>query len=250
MAVDERFSSLIQTVYAGVGRADGWTPILEALTEVTGAVSGCIVVADGRDSRGNVDCFFNIDPDWIDAYNAHYFKYDPSPGVMHARPGQVQVDHVTGPRPAETGGGSRIFYHEVMVPQEFRHTLSLGLSGEQGWQAGIILQRTPGQGAFASEAVAALERLSPHLHQGLQLHARIAHAGGLQTGMAAALDNAPVGVLLLDANGRAVHANQSAEDLLRKSDALSVNDEGLKALHPADHKELQRLVHVALGAAR
>jgi DNA-binding CsgD family transcriptional regulator/PAS domain-containing protein len=250
MGMDDRLTAVIEGIYAGAGRADGWAAILDAVADITDAASGCIVAADSRDPRSNVDCFRNIDPAWIEAYNAHYHTYDPSPRLFQTRPGRVHIDHVTGPRLADATGDGRVFYHEVMAPQNFRHTLALGLASDPEWNAGLILQRTPGQGEFSPEALAALDQLAGHLKRGLGLHARLSQAGGLQAGMAASLDRAPVGALLLDAGLRTVFANRRAEDLLQRTAALSVATGGLSALHPTDDRELQRLLRNAVEAAR
>jgi DNA-binding CsgD family transcriptional regulator/PAS domain-containing protein len=247
--MEERLAAVIETVYAGTGRAESWAGTLQAVAEATGAVSGCIVAADATNPRSNVNCFHNIDPDWIEAYNAHYHHYDPSLARMREAPGRVQEDHVTGPRPTSAIGGPRRFYHEVMAPQAFRHTLALGLSRERPWDAGIILQRTAGQGPFPAEARTALATIGGHLRRALQLHARLAQVGGLQSGMAAALDRAPTGVLFLDTAGRTVFVNRRAETLLRDNPALTASANGLRAGHPDDDRQLQALVCDALASA-
>lgn len=248
--MQERLAEVIETVYAGVGESGDWAGILESVAGLTGAASGCIVASHPEDPRGNVDCFHNIDGAWIKAYNDHFYQFDPSPALMQARPGQTLPDHVTGPRPPDLTGPSRAFYNEVMVPQDFRHTLALGLAGNDDWNAGIILQRTPRQGEFDANAITALERVAPHLRQGLQLHARLAQVGSLQAGMAAALDRGPTGVVFLDTRSRTVFLNRRAEELLEQTGALRVGTGGIAACHAGDHRALQALIQDALAAAR
>jgi len=243
-------SNLIETIYSNVDRAEGWRETLSALTAVTGASSGCIVATHAADPIVGVNCFHNIDPAWIETYNRHYAEYDPSPRLADTRPGEVVVDHVTGPRPSDTKGNCRLFFHEVMRPQQFRHTMALGLAGDGGWKAGIVLQRTARQGGFDSGAVASLGKVTCHLRQSLQLHARLSQIAGIQAGMTAALDNSPLAVLLLDARGWPIFVNRRAGNLLKNTPALSITGEGLGAKRTADDKGLQALIHGALASAR
>ena len=248
--MDERLSAVIEAIYAGSGQAKAWDGILGEMADITGAISGCIVAADARAPRSSVNCFHNIDSAWIKAYNEHFYRYDPSVTRMRHRPGQVLEDHVTGPRPQRIQGGRRVFYHEVMAPQTFRHTLALGLSRERDWDAGIILQRSANKGPFSTEAVTTLGQLGGHLRRGLQIHARLAQVGGIQAGMAAALDKAPMGVLFLDHQGRTAFINRRARDILGETRVLSVAKQGLQAAHSDDNRSLQQLVRDALSAAR
>lgn len=241
-------SRLIEKVYASTGQATEWPGVIEALAEATGARSGCIVALGPDDSCANVNCFHNIDPEWISAYNDYYYRYDPSPELLGSASLRIRVDHVTDPGIADCEEPNRTFYNEVMVPQDFRHTLALGLSGTESVNAALILQRSARQGPFEAEAVKTLERLCGHLRQGLELHSRLHRINALQSSMAGALDNAPVGVLLLDTRGRPTFVNRRARDILETTDALSISTDELTALHPSRHKELQSLVHRAMHA--
>jgi DNA-binding CsgD family transcriptional regulator/PAS domain-containing protein len=249
-SIDACPSRVTGELYAGVGDPGAWDGILASLLEVTGAVSGCVIATDGRAARGNVNCFRNIDPEWIDAYNAHYHQFDPSPQLMRDHDGKVLVDHVTGPRPADTRGGSRVFYHEVMTPQDFRHTLAIGLHGPGDWHAGFVLQRGPRQGPFEDPAVGALQHLDTPLRHALTAHARIMQAGSLGAGLGAALDRAPAGVVLLDGAGNTAFVNRAAHRLLATSDALRLETGGLHACRRRDERPLQAGIAAALAAAR
>lgn len=198
----------VESIYANIERDDGWDRILNSLSRLTGAKSGCIVSAPPGMPGSNVGCFYNIDPDWIGAYNDYYYQFDPTPAFMQAHPGQLRRDHVTGPRPIEMTAPRRTFFHEVMRPQQFRHTLALGLSTDLRWSAGLVLQRSSRQGLFSSKAASIVKQLSGHLSQALRLHAQLTQANGLQASMATTLANSPVAVLLLDEQGRTVFINR------------------------------------------
>jgi len=242
-------ADLIRRMYAAAGHSEGWPGVVDDIAGATGALSGCVVAVDTEHERGNVSCFANIDPDWIEAYNAHYHQHDPTPRLTAARPGEVLIDHVTGPRPSETVGDGHTFYNEVMVPQGFRHTLVLGLDGLRHCNAGVILQRTAAQGPFTDEAVRRLQALGGHLRQSLDLHARLLDARGIETGMAEALDHAPTAVLLVDHAGQPVFINRRAEALLRHTTALTARADGIEARTTHDNRAFQRSLRSTIAAS-
>lgn len=239
--------SVIERIYEAVGYADQWQAVLEELTTVIGASSGCILSSSTSNPRGNVNCFHNIDPDWIDAYNLWYYQYDPSPAVLTAAPDQVHVDAVTGTRISEATGGARIFYHEVMRPQDFRHTLHLGLTDTGDRSTGVILQRPASLGPFENRQVQALARLSSHLRGALQLHTRLQAAEGFNQALTTVLDNAPMGIILLDGTGGVLHTNARVDQVLRQSTALQADARGLYATDRREHQVLQSLVRAAVS---
>ncbi len=244
----EILASTIESIYANIERDDGWDRIMSNLTRLTGAKSGCLVSAPPDATSSNVGCFHNIDPDWIEAYNDYYHQFDPTPEFMRTRPGEIRLDHVTGPRPVDTTGPRRTFFNEVMRPQQFRHTLALGLSDDAHWGAGLVLQRSGRQGAFSSEAVSLVKQISGHLRQALDLYTRLTRAAGLQLGMAAALENSPVAALLLDGQKRVVFVNQPAEALLANHSAVTICRKRFSARRVADNNRLQLLLQNAIRA--
>lgn len=239
--------NLVNRIYGAVGREDGWQDILTELRELTGARSGCFVASDQGTPAGNVACFQAIDPDWITAYNDHFHRYDPSPAILSRYPGRVLEDHVVAAPHYLPSTDGHIFFHEVMRPQEFRHTLGLGLGSGPGWEAGLILQRSERQGPFAPEAVQALSGLAGPLRHALELHARIMHGGGHDVGWLRILENTPLGAAVLNHDGRPRLVNDRGQAILAENPALRLDRHGLRAADNRDNQNLQRLIGVALS---
>lgn len=243
---ESRLVETIDRIYTAVGQPDEWTGVLQTIAEVAGASSGCILAAFRPDYRGNVSAFHEIDPDWIEQYNNEYFRYDSSPELIINNPGQVIVDAITGPRPADLTGERRLFYNEVMRPQSFRYTLHAGIFNAEQGNVGIILQRPTRPGPFDVGQVYALQNLIPHLQRSLQLHARLQSANNMASGLAVLLDRVPMGVILLDAKGDVVHANTRAGQILRTGLLLRTENRRLTATSPRNNQPLQRLINAAL----
>ena len=239
--------SLVDRIYAAVGREDGWQAILAEFRELTGARSGCFVASDQGTPGGNVACFQAIDPDWITAYNNHFHRYDPSPAILSRYPGRVLEDHVVAAPHYLPSTDGHIFFHEVMRPQEFRHTLGLGLGSGPGWEAGLILQRSERQGPFSPDAIHALSGLAGPLRHALELHARIIHGGGHGVGWLRILENTPLGAAVLNHDGRPRLVNDRGQAILAENPALRLDRHGIRATDQRDDPALQRLVGVALA---
>lgn len=237
---------VIDRIYAAVGNPEDWSGVLQSIVGVTGARSGCILATLRPDGRGNVSSYHEIDPDWIRQYNEQFYLYDSSPALIENNPGRVIVDAITGPRPTNLKGEDRLFYNELMRPQSFRHTLHAGLFDGGQRQLGIILQRPPHPGPFESDQVSALQKLTPHLHRALTLHARLQAIDCMASGLSALLDRVPMGVILLDAFGDIVHANSRAEKVLRDRLLLRNHARRLTTADTRENESLQRLIAAAL----
>ena len=248
MLMDESSSSLVEKIYSHVGSDNGLEHILSSLTQLTGSFSGCLISAHAQYPNSNVEVFSKIDPDWIQAYNDYYYQYDPSPAVLQSNPGKVVLDHVSGQRPKDAPEPNKIFYNELMRPQDFRHTLVLGLSTEKQWNTGLILQRNESHGHYSSANIREIESIAGHLRHALQLHTRLVQVNGLQTGMAAAITHSPVAVILLDQRGKFVYANPLAEQLLSSEYPVDIKNGTLVANNEHDNIQLSKLLNRTIYA--
>ena len=95
---------------------------------------------------------------------------------------------------------------------------------------------------FGRREAALIHRLMPHLARGLRLHRRLAAAAVGRDEAVEVLDWFPTGVLLVDAAGRVVAANRTAEEILATGDGLRAGGDGLRAAVPAETAALQRLI--------
>lgn len=244
----DNFSRLIEKIYSHINNTDGLEHILSSLTDLTGSLSGCIVSAHTKHPNSNVEAFYNFDPDWIKVYNDYYYQYDPTPAVFKSSPGKVVLDHVSGQRLSDAPERNKIFYNEIMHPQSLRHTLVLGLSTENEWNTGLILQRNESQHHYSTADISRIESISGHLSQALRLHTQLSQVNGLQTSMAAAINHSPVAVILLDQRGKFVHANPLAEQFLSGEYPVDIKNGTLVANNEHDNNQLSQLLYKTICA--
>jgi DNA-binding CsgD family transcriptional regulator len=88
--------------------------------------------------------------------------------------------------------------------------------------------------------------LIPHLQRAFQLHRRLVDMRTEHELAVEALDRVPVGVLILDAKGKAILVNRSAREILASKDGLSLRGDGLHAGDLQEMTALRRLLSEAL----
>jgi DNA-binding CsgD family transcriptional regulator/PAS domain-containing protein len=114
--------------------------------------------------------------------------------------------------------------------------------------AAIGIARSPNQ-PFGREQVDLMRTLMPHLQRAWQLHQRLAEAEGQQRSFADTLSRLTVGVIIVDARGIVVFANESARTLFATGDGLVVNRGLLRGASAQDTSALNALIAAALNTA-
>jgi hypothetical protein len=88
--------------------------------------------------------------------------------------------------------------------------------------------------------------LMPHLQRAFELHMRMQGLGSKGNAAADALNHLQEGVILLDARGLVLFANDAADLTLRQEKALKLTPTGIRAMSPLEDKKLARLVAEAI----
>ena len=119
---------------------------------------------------------------------------------------------------------------------------------------GMPSRSCPSTGAIAGDSfdrqeAALLSALMPHLQRAVQLHRRLADAQAVVRGSTSALDRLAHGVILVDASGRVMFANRTAEEILRARDGLSVHNRELFGARAQDTNGLRTLIADAVATS-
>lgn len=105
--------------------------------------------------------------------------------------------------------------------------------------AGLTLHRRGRLGPASEAEVALLAAVEPHLQRALLAEWRLHRAG--HPAILAATDDQQVGMVLLAADGRVLHANAAAGAIAARADALALG-RTLEALRPGDRERLAALL--------
>jgi DNA-binding CsgD family transcriptional regulator/PAS domain-containing protein len=140
-------------------------------------------------------------------------------------------------------------YQEYWRPRDLSHALRMTVAIHGGTHHAVNLIR-PKLGARFEERDMALARLlMPQLQRAVEVRRRLSEIDVLAGAALAALDLLRHAILLLDQNGRVLHANASGEALLRQADALGAHEGQLFARTRAATSQLHAVVGRAAGRA-
>lgn len=237
---------VINAIYDAAMDPGGWDDALAAIIRLTGSTSGNLISSDRDHVRSNVAVYRGIDPEWIQRYNDHYYRFDPSMAVFTRHRGRVVIDQVTGPDRQAVADSARCFYNELMLPQDFHHTAGAALYSTDTHHAAFIIQRSEQQGPYTTEEIRHLDRITPHLRRALQLM-RQYHQLSFQRGLAAAYENSHLGVILLDVTGRVQYLNRRAEEIVRTFPALDVSSGDVTLADATVESRLRQRIRAALA---
>ena len=137
-------------------------------------------------------------------------------------------------------------YNEALDRTGDRNGLAVRLDGTGGTSISWVFAN-PGQpGGWESHHIEMIQQLVPHLRKFVHIRQVVANAQALGSSVGGLLDNARVGVIHLDQQGRVLEVNDRALEILRRGDALSDRNGYLGAWLPTDNTRLQKLLAGAL----
>jgi DNA-binding CsgD family transcriptional regulator len=140
-------------------------------------------------------------------------------------------------------------YRHSLGPRGIQEVARLDILAESYRSQSIALARPWSSGPFTSDELAFARALMPHLQRVARLHAHIEDTTADARTAMDALDEAQTALLLLDANGRVVHASVEADRLLCEADGLSAGRDGLRAATPALSTHLRALLARAAASS-
>lgn len=219
MLPSKKILPLIGQIYDAAADTALWPLFLTGLIDQIGASSAMLSLHDLEFRRGSVLVTAGIDPSFAKKYNDYYGRLDcwARAGSRLLIAGAVLVDEMMCP------GRELIvseFYNDFLVPQNHRHDLCGVLFNDERGVGAISIQRSKAEGAFGETETILIDAILPHLQRAMQFHRRIAELEGESRTTLDAVDRLSTAVLLLDANGRVLRLNRSAQSLLNQNDGL------------------------------
>lgn len=109
----------------------------------------------------------------------------------------------------------------------------------------IAWSRHEQHGIFTAHDLEVGALLLPHLRQAVTISNMLDVRTIERAQMAETLDQLRCGVVLTDAEGRMLHANRSAEDMLRRGDPIRAVGGALQARVPSAARELRSAIRIA-----
>ncbi|MDE0206917.1 MAG: helix-turn-helix transcriptional regulator [Candidatus Tectomicrobia bacterium] len=137
-------------------------------------------------------------------------------------------------------------YNVALRAGGYQNGLNVRLDGPEGASVYWALADPIRRGGWASQQIAMIESLLPHVRHFLRVRHALVGAQALNASLLQLLDNTRLAIIQLDRGGRFISANDRARFLLRLGRGLFEQDGFLRARMPADDTRLQQLVANAL----
>lgn len=209
-------------------------PMLASLSQYVRAEAACLIVESPATGQVVQAYRHGIESEAADAFFRQYRGTDPAAArFREVPPGEWLLTHSDDSEPVVSGGG------------RLGALMRLELGRYRGF-LGLVLARA--SRAFPGEGLERLKRLSPHLRRASEIAVRSGRASAKQIALENLLDTLSDAVLIVTSEGRVLHANAVATDLLSEADGLEVRDGKLCASEPAIAKVLARTISLAAAA--
>jgi len=242
----ERGLQLLDLVYAAALQPARWPEALAALSDLFHGHS-TLFSQDDRRPGVNVAAWARFEPQALQAYSDHYGAINPwMAKVGDAAAGTLAVGH----RLIRDSELMRTeFYDGWLKPQGLRDTLGCVLQRSEGVATNVTVVRDAAAGAPGEAEIALWTELMPHVRRALDMHRRLFVAEAEAASAEDLLARAGLGLVLADAVGRALFANEAAQRRFGPGRGLDVRAGRLAAEDGAADRRLRRLVYACARTA-
>lgn len=234
---------VVGNLYDAAGGQRSWSDVGQDLASVMHGQTVIIMVHRPVFELAEIVTTVGLSNETLQQYGAYYAPHDV---WIRGMENKRLVDRpVTGPELIDDQSFERgIFYSEFLRPLRvpaFHIACSLMTLGN-GSRGIIGVHRPRDARAFSSDESTRLGRLIRHVRGALFLRARLQQAGMVGASALAALDRLSIGVILVGATGKVMHANIAAETILRTNDGLVQRDGSVHATNSGEDRRLQALI--------
>lgn len=198
-------------------------------------------VLNARTSTTEMATSYGLSAESLKMYEEHYAPHDL--WVREALAQRLHGRALVGSQLVD----ERVLQNSLIYSEWLRHQHIFRLTGAMftldGGAFGIIgVQRPRDAKDFTPPDIYRLNLLLPHLQRALEIRQRLGIAEVTTSAALATFDRLSMGVMLMDPNGRLLHANVAAEAILRAGDGLFRTPGGIHAAGKEDDKRLQALI--------
>jgi DNA-binding CsgD family transcriptional regulator len=234
---------LLGLIYEAALAPDKWQHFLNelgAIMDAHGLNLSCIDASRGLRFVAHA----RFDPGFVDEYRKYYGQLDP--WLQEAKrsgwllPGVVDLGEKLVP-PATLKQTE--FYCDFARHSRFIGGIAALFESDATLMALSISQYDFGQ--FGAADIELVNALLPHLRRATQVHQKLDAAEGVTFARVHALDCVSHGIFLLSAAGKVLYANRAANEILRASDGLRMDQGELRASTPLETSALRAAIAFA-----
>jgi len=217
MSNDEKLTRLIATIYDAALDSVLWPEALAAIADFVDGRVGGLLTRDSTRREVNAHWHAGGDPHYLRLYAETYSRLGP---VATSPPGDVeQIVSIPDLVPYDEFRRGR-FYREWAEPQDWVDVAVAVLDKSASGCAYLSMSRDLETGMVDAAMRERMALIVPHVRRAVLIGKAIGFKQAETATFMDVLDGLSVGLFLIDANGRIVHANTAGSDMLDAGDLL------------------------------
>ncbi len=243
MAAQTQLLDLVGAIYDCALDPQGWPPVLERVADLVGGINASISVQDPMHKLGRFSASWGVSGESIALYNDRYAALNP---VMTSG-WYCDIDE---PISAARYAGSEAYFasrfgREFLQPLGWGDAIGTHLMKLQNRYGILAIFGSWERGEFQDRDIAAIRQISPHVRRAVTIADLLDSRGLHQDMLSATLDLLTVGIVLVDADARLVHANLAGHRYLDARTALRRDGDHVSARDPKAAVELRQAIKTA-----
>lgn len=235
-----RLLALIEQTYAAAEDSRLWSSVLVSLADAV-AATGATLISHDLASSGNAAHPVRMDPDAIRLYQEYYHQVDAWAHAAGRRKLVVAGRVLTDAAIVTRSEFEKTEYYPFVTRYAVTRLLQATLEVRARGICGVSLYRSDADREFGSDEVRFLEAVVPHLRRALRMSDLFARATSERELALDGLDAARQAVMFVNREGGVAYANRAANDILARSDGLSLDKTRLTASSASMTLALRRL---------
>ena len=243
MPAPDKFSDLLDALYAAAGDHDAWGAFFARLSDIVPFSVVTFSAFDDRNRNYAIEVSHGLPPEAWDLYNRHYGALDE--WYLRAR-SVVREGWVNDGRMLCPNGDlvRTEFYNDFLRRFGWLHECAAVMEMRDSRMSVMTMMRDGQHSEFSAEEIGAIRSVVPHLKRALSLHRKIVDLQFSNQAQSWALDRASFGIVLLNISGRVLLANNRANQMAADG-VIRLSQSGLHALSCRDDAQLQALIRSA-----
>jgi len=214
---DARLSQLIAAIYDAALDSALWPEVLATIAEFVDGRVGGLLTKDAIKQEVNAHWHAGGDPHYLRLYAETYSRLGP---VAISPPGQLaEIVSIPDLMPYDEFRRGR-FYREWAEPQGWVDVAVAVLDKSASGSAYLTMSRDTDTGMVDATMRERLALIVPHVRRAVQIGKAIEFKRAESATFMDVLDGLSLGLFLIDAQGRIVHANAAGGDMLGAGDLL------------------------------
>ncbi|WP_395021431.1 helix-turn-helix transcriptional regulator [Dongia sp.] len=216
---------IIERIYGAAVDPAGWQDVIDALGAHYPEGHGTLLNHDLSLGDGSFTVVSsNWHPDWVGKYNQHFARVNPWLRNLPRRPVGLAVPAEYMLDRAELKKSE--FFADFLRPQNMVTGIGVTIHQDRERFLAVSYLLPDREDDRVTRDVSLLQQLAPHFRRAMQINHRLERANIEGAAAEMVLDQLATGFILLNAAGRAVFFNRSAERMLHQEDGIHLERDG------------------------